>query len=73
MKTSSYNPSPLEKAIAETLSNLQDQIVAGLSGQTLESLSVNASKDNPEVHLTTKDADGDQHEFVITVIQRPDR
>ena len=74
MKTLNYNPSVLEvklaKAIKECTKQLQEQL--GEDIQIVDTAE-NYQIDNPMVTLHIKDGDGDIHELVIKVIQRPDK
>lgn len=72
MKTPSYNPSPFEIKATEALEQLQLQIASSM-GMKLVSSAKNAQRDNPEIVLVLEDADGDAHEMVFAIIQRPDR
>lgn len=70
MKTTQYNPSPLEVAFVQVLEKLQTQIT--IEGQSIVKVVANYQKDNPEIIFTLQDADGDKHELLVKVIQRPD-
>ena len=72
MKTESYNPSKLEVELANVLIKIKNEIESGLSDNTVESISANIKLDNPQVHIKTRDSDGDPHEIVLRIIQRPD-
>jgi len=73
MKTSSYNPSPIEVEFANAISNLKDEMEKQLSSNKIDKIENNINADNPllKVHLT--DNDGDQHTLVIKLIQKPDK
>lgn len=70
MKTTQYNPSPLEVAFVQVLEKLQTQIT--IEGQSIVKVVANYQKDNPEIIFTLQDADNDKHELLVKVIQRPD-
>jgi len=72
MKTQHYNPSPLEQTFAEALLALKSNIEEQLGGTKITGANAVLDSDNPLVHFELKDADGDQHEIVIKVIQRID-
>ncbi len=73
MKTTSYNPSPLEVDLAKGLCELQSQLEQHLDGNKIETIENKIQQDNPMVVLKTQDQDGDPHEIVIKIIQRPDQ
>ena len=73
MKTEVYNPSLPEVELANAIVSIREELNSGLSSNTIIDISANVTLDNPTVHITTKDNDGDTHEFIIQVIQRPDR
>lgn len=73
MKTESYNPSILEVELATVLTKLQEELEKGLSSNKIIQMSANLNLDNPTVEIKTEDVDGDPHEIVIKVIQRPDK
>lgn len=72
MITKVYNPSPLETKLAKIIFNMKDEISDQLAGHTVESIEVNDDQDNPDLLLKLQDEDGDKHELVIKIIQRPD-
>ena len=73
MKTSSYNPSPLEIDFANALQILRDQIEPHLLDNKIVSVDNQHAKDNPVVKFQLVDKDGDAHEIVIRIIQIPDK
>ena len=73
MKTTKYNPSDLEVAFARALAALKGQLEQQLAGQTITHIDNHIEKDNPLVRFMLKDTDGDAHELVIKVIQKPDQ
>lgn len=72
MKIESYNPSRLEVEMANAIVSIREELNNGLSSNTIIDIEANLNLDNPTVHITTKDDEGDNHEFIIQVIQRPD-
>jgi len=72
MKTSAYNPSAIEVAFCQALSDLQSQLAEKM-GMEITSMTSNTKKDNPDVVIHLKDSDGDMHELVVSAIQRPDK
>lgn len=73
MKTSSYNPSPLEVDFANALHILQDKIASHLQDNKIVNVESNLSRDNPMVKFSLVDKDGDPHEIVVRIIQIPDK
>ncbi|EMR02470.1 hypothetical protein [Cesiribacter andamanensis] len=74
MKTENYNPSVFEVKLAKAILACTDQIQKQM-GEELKIIdSVEHFQiDNPMVTLHVTDKDGDVHELVIKVIQRPDK
>ena len=73
MKTSTYNPSPLEVDFANALHILHDQIELHLQGNKVIHVESNLNRDNPFVKFSLLDNEGDPHEVVIRIIQIPDK
>jgi hypothetical protein len=73
MKTSSYNPSPLEVDFANALYILQEQLETHLQGNKVVKVESNIQRDNPMIKFSLLDEDGDPHEVVIRIIQIPDK
>ena len=73
MKTSTYNPSPLEVDLANALVILQKEIQKHLQDNEIIGVEPNLKRDNPTVKFQTVDKDGDPHEILIRIIQVPDR
>ena len=73
MKTSSYNPSPLEVDFANALHILQEQIEGHLQNNKIVKVESNLNRDNPMVRFNLVDKDGDPHEIVLRIIQIPDK
>ena len=73
MKTSTYNPSPLEVDFANALYILQNEIEKHLQGNEITNVETQLKKDNPMVRFSMVDKDGDPHEIVVRIIQIPDK
>ncbi len=73
MKTTIYNPSPLETELANTLVTLQKEIEKNLKGKTISNASADLSQDNPSVKFNLVDNDGDHHEIIVKIVQIPDK
>lgn len=72
MITQDYNPSPLEVRFAQVLSELQDEINIKLANFEVYKIEHNIKLDNPTMEFFLKDKDGDKHEIVLKIIQKPD-
>ncbi|MCH8232273.1 MAG: hypothetical protein IIB82_06490 [Bacteroidetes bacterium] len=72
MKTLDYNPSLLEVEFVKILVRLKDELSSGLSTNNVQEITTKQG-DNPSLIIKTMDEDGDHHEIVIKVIQKPDR
>ena len=72
MITRDYNPSPLEVRFVQVLSELKDEINVKLSNFDVYKIENNTQIDNPTIEFFMKDKDGDEHEVVLKVIQKPD-
>lgn len=73
MKTSTYNPSPLEVDFANALYILQKDLEKHLQGNEITKVETFLKRDNPMVKFNLVDKDGDPHEIVLRVIQIPDK
>jgi hypothetical protein len=73
MKTSTYNPSPIEVDFANALQILQKDIEKHLQDNQIIAVESNIRKDNPMIRFNLLDKDGDPHEIVIRIIQIPDK
>lgn len=62
MKTTSYNPSPLEVELANGLCQPRSELEQYLGGNQIEH---RIEPDSPRVVLKLQDAGGDRHEIVI--------
>jgi hypothetical protein len=73
MKTSSYNPSPLEIDFANALQILREEIQKHLLNNQITHVENHLGKDNPMVRFNLVDTEGDPHEIVVRIIQIPDK
>ena len=73
MKTSTYNPSPIEVDFANSLYILQKEIEKHLQGNQVTNVETFLKRDNPMVRFSLVDKDGDPHEVVVRIIQIPDK
>ena len=73
MKTSSYNPSPLEVDFANALYIVQKELEKHLQHNVITKVETHLKRDNPMVKFTLVDKDGDPHEVVVRIIQIPDK
>jgi len=73
MKTTSYNPSPLEVDLANALFILQKDIQKHLQDNQVVHVETNMKRDNPMVKFSLLDKDGDPHEIVVRIVQIPDK
>ncbi len=73
MKTSTYNPSPLEVDFANALYILQEDIQKHLQDNQITKVETFLKRDNPMVRFNLVDKDGDPHEIVVRIIQIPDK
>jgi hypothetical protein len=72
MKTQKYNPSDLEVKFAKTIMDLQQELEQKL-GLKIESIDNKINADNPLLKFVLTDNDGDEHEVILKIIQRPDK
>jgi hypothetical protein len=74
MRTDNYNPSVFEVKLAKAIMACTEQIQQHM-GEDLQIVDTTEHYqiDNPMVTLHVTDQDGDLHELVIKVIQRPDK
>ena len=73
MKTSQYNPSPLEVAFAQGIEDLQSQLEKKLPENEIIKIENNINADNPLIKFYLLDKDGDPHEIVLKIVQTPDK
>ena len=71
MITKDYNPSPIEVKFVEVLCDLKNQINEKLDNFDVTSIQNNTRLDNPTINFFLKDMDGDEHELILKVIQKP--
>lgn len=72
MKTTTYNPSPLEVKFADAIEELKGQIESKLKDHKITKIDKNIGVDNPILRITMEDDDGDKHMVILKVIQKPD-
>ncbi len=72
MITKNYNPSPIEVRFVEVLCELKDEISKKLVNLDVYNIENNTNLDNPTIDFFLRDKDGDDHEIVLKVIQKPD-
>jgi hypothetical protein len=72
MKTLNYNPSPFETKLAKAITASIPNISASMENIKIVDHTENLKRDNPLIVLHLEDEDGDKHEMVIKIIQRPD-
>lgn len=72
MKTKTYNPSPLEVEFATIISGLKTTINDKLSYVDIVEIDNHSGDDNPSLRFHLVDRDGDPHEVVLKIIQKPD-
>lgn len=73
MKTSTYNPSPLEVDFANAFFIVQKELEKHLQDNEIVSVETLLKRDNPMVKFSLLDKDGDPHEVVVRIIQIPDK
>jgi hypothetical protein len=72
MKTTTYNPSPLEAEFAKSIENNREELSKNLEGRVITRIEYIIDTDNPTVEVHVKDDDGDIHLLVLKIIQKPD-
>jgi len=72
MKTEHYNPSQIEIEFAQAIVDLQSELEKRLSSNKIIKVENKNERDNPQLRIELEDTDGDAHEVVIKIIQRPD-
>lgn len=73
MKTTTYNPSPLEVDMANALTILQKEIQKHLQDNEIVDAEPDLNRDNPTVKFHLVDKDGDPHQIMVRIIQMPDK
>lgn len=73
MRTTYYNPSKLEVNFAKALEELTPHLENKLDkGERVVGIEAIHDADNPMVIYKLEDQEGDLHEVVVQIIQRPD-
>ena len=73
MKTTQYNPSPLEVKLADAMVGLEKDLQKHIGDHEIIKIENDIEEDNPMVKLYLLDDDGDPHEVVLKIIQLPDK
>jgi len=73
MKTTVYNPSPIETELANALVSLQKEIEKQLKDKKITHCSADLTQDNPSVKFNLVDKEGDHHEIIVKIVQIPDK
>lgn len=73
MITKQYNPSQLEVEIAQAIQALSGEIESKLNGFKITGIDDKIMEDNPMLKVHIEDSDGDPHEIVLKIIQKPDQ
>ncbi len=73
MKTEHYNPSQLEVEVSYGLTELASELEKYLTHNKVVKVENKIKEDNPMLVFRMVDSDGDPHEVVVKVIQRPDK
>ncbi|MCG8309835.1 MAG: hypothetical protein MI975_20735 [Cytophagales bacterium] len=73
MITKDYNPSPLEVRFVDVLCELKQEISNKLINYEVLKIEDNKLLDNPTLDFYLKDSDGDAHEVIVKIIQKPDK
>ena len=73
MKTENYNPSQIEVEFSNALTELTKELEKHLSHNKISNVENRIKEDNPMLLFHLIDKDGDPHEVVVQVIQRPDK
>ena len=72
MKTTQFNPSQIELDFQQVLLSASAFFEQALPQYKIENIEVWSKKDNPSVLLKFSDSEGDKHELVVSLIQRPE-
>jgi len=72
MKTRHYNPSTLEVEFAKAFHELSPQLEKKIKQTQVVDVKADHTLDNPQLTYRLKDKEGDLHEIVVQIIQRPD-
>ncbi|HEY4650701.1 MAG TPA: hypothetical protein VIG72_04770, partial [Pontibacter sp.] len=71
MKTRHYNPSTLEVEFAKAFHELSPQLEKKIKQTQVVDVKADHTLDNPQLTYRLKDKEGDLHEIVVQIIQRP--
>ncbi|MBC5773263.1 hypothetical protein H8S95_04235 [Pontibacter sp. KCTC 32443] len=72
MRTLHYNPSTLEVDFAKAFHELSPQLENKINKAQVIEIKADHTMDNPQLTFRLKDNEGDMHEIVVQIIQRPD-
>ncbi len=72
MKTTHYNPSSLEVAMAEAIVGIQQELESKIPDYKIAEVDADLKADNPVVKFQVIDKDNDRHQLVLRVIQSAD-
>ncbi|MBB6610100.1 hypothetical protein H7F15_03535 [Pontibacter sp. Tf4] len=72
MRTENYNPSSLEVDFAKAFHDLSPQIEHKIGRGQVIAIKSEHNIDNPQLTFRIQDNEGDLHEVVVKIIQRPD-
>lgn len=72
MKTLHYNPSTLEVNFAKAFYELSPHLETRLDQAQVVAIQADNDMDNPQLTFRLKDSEGDLHEIIVQIIQRPD-
>lgn len=73
MKTEHYNPSQLEVELSYGLTEITGELEKYLTHNKIVKVENKIKEDNPMLLFHLLDSDGDPHEIVVKIIQRPDK
>ncbi len=69
MKTTTYNPSPLEVKITNCIGENKEELNRKINGWSITHIEQKIDADNPALRIHVKDDDGDEHLLVINLMQ----
>ncbi len=72
MRTQHYNPSNLEVDFAKAFHDLSPHLESRIDQAQVVDIKAEHNIDNPQLTFRLKDKEGDLHEIVVQIIQRPD-
>ena len=72
MRTLNYNPSILEVDFAKAFHELSPQLENKIDRAQVVDIKAEHNIDNPQLTFRLKEKEGDIHEKVVQIIQRPD-